>query len=88
MAQTTRWELFCKIVDNFGDIGVCWRLARSLAETHGLHIRLWVDDMALAQRFAGAGHPQISLQHWHEYSTFSDIGAVVIETFGCGLTDA
>ena len=41
---------FCKIVDNFGDIGVCWRLARQLQIEHGLHIRLWIDDLEAAQK--------------------------------------
>ena len=22
-----RWDIFCNVIDNFGDIGVCWRLA-------------------------------------------------------------
>ena len=25
------WDLFCRVIDNFGDIGVCWRLAADLA---------------------------------------------------------
>ena len=37
------WDIFCRLVDNFGDIGVCWRLARQLASEHGIHVRLWVD---------------------------------------------
>ena len=24
------WDIFCSVVDNFGDIGVTWRLARQL----------------------------------------------------------
>ena len=38
-----RWDLFCRVVDNFGDIGVCWRLAADLAG-RGHAVRLWVDD--------------------------------------------
>jgi hypothetical protein len=45
-----RWDIFCKIVDNFGDIGVCWRLARQLQLEHGLQIRLWIDDLEAAQK--------------------------------------
>ncbi len=45
-----RWDIFCKIVDNFGDIGVCWRLARQLQLEHGLQIRLWIDDLGAAQK--------------------------------------
>lgn len=85
---TQTWDLFCKVVDNFGDIGVCWRLAHQLATEHGIHIRLWVDDLALAQQFAGAGHAHIQLQHWAENSDFSQAAPVVIETFSCGLPEA
>ena len=39
-------DIFCRVVDNYGDIGVCWRLARLLAHQHGCTVRLWVDDLA------------------------------------------
>ena len=38
-----QWDIFCKVIDNFGDIGVCWRLACDLA-LRGDQVRLWVDD--------------------------------------------
>ncbi|MBA3023228.1 MAG: elongation factor P maturation arginine rhamnosyltransferase EarP [Gammaproteobacteria bacterium] len=38
-------DIFCTVVDNYGDVGVCWRLARQLANEHGLAVRLWVDDL-------------------------------------------
>lgn len=38
-------DIFCRVVDNFGDIGVCWRLARQLASEYGLVVRLVVDDL-------------------------------------------
>ena len=38
-----QWDIFCKVIDNFGDIGVCWRLCADLAR-HGHTVRLWVDD--------------------------------------------
>ncbi len=40
-----RCDIFCNVVDNYGDIGVCWRLARQLSNEHGLAVRLWVDDL-------------------------------------------
>lgn len=83
-----RWDIFCKVVDNFGDIGVCWRLAQQLAEEYEIPLRLWVDDLALAKRFAGAGHARIQLKHWTADADFSHAAAVVIETFGCGLPEA
>ncbi|NIF29863.1 elongation factor P maturation arginine rhamnosyltransferase EarP [Pantoea sp. Tr-811] len=41
----TTWDIFCTVVDNYGDIGVTWRLARQLVAEHGLAVRLWVDDL-------------------------------------------
>src|SRR3989338_6120384 len=38
-------DIFCNVIDNYGDIGVCWRLARQLVHEHGLAVRLWVDDL-------------------------------------------
>ncbi|TAJ77655.1 MAG: elongation factor P maturation arginine rhamnosyltransferase EarP [Gallionellaceae bacterium] len=38
-------DIFCAVVDNYGDIGVSWRLARQLVHEHGIHVRLWVDDL-------------------------------------------
>lgn len=80
-----RWDIFCKVVDNFGDIGVCWRLASQLAAEHGIRLRLWVDDIALARQFCGAGQDGISLLQWTDHADFSQAAEVVIETFGCGL---
>ena len=41
-----RCDIFCNVIDNYGDIGVCWRLARQLAHEHDLAVRLWVDDLS------------------------------------------
>lgn len=38
-----RWDLFCRVIDNHGDLGVCLRLGRDLA-TRGAQVRLWCDD--------------------------------------------
>ncbi len=91
-----RWDIFCKIVDNFGDIGVCWRLARQLRVEHGLQIRLWIDDLNAAQTIITnldlAKNQQvcedISILHWQEKADFSGAADVVIEAFSCGLPPA
>ena len=40
------WDIFCSVVDNYGDIGVTWRLARQLVAEHQQGVRpgrfLWV----------------------------------------------
>ena len=40
-----RWDIFCRVIDNFGDVGVTWRLARQLAAEHDVDVRLWIDDL-------------------------------------------
>jgi len=40
------WDIFCRVIDNYGDIGVCWRLARQLVDEHKISVRLWVDEIA------------------------------------------
>ena len=58
MATSLRWDIFCRVVDNFGDAGVCWRLARQLAHEHGLAVTLWIDDLASLARFVPGLVPQ------------------------------
>lgn len=50
-AQSLNWDVFCRVIDNFGDIGVCWRLARQLA-AQGQRVRLRVDDASALQWMA------------------------------------
>ena len=49
----TRWWILCRVVDNFGDAGVCWRLARQLAREHGAEVTLFIDRPELIDRLAG-----------------------------------
>ena len=37
-----QWDIFCRVVDNLGDIGVCWRLSADLA-ARGQRVSLWID---------------------------------------------
>ena len=48
------WDIFCQVIDNHGDIGVCWRLASQLAD-HGHAVRLWVDDASALEWMAPTG---------------------------------
>lgn len=81
--KTRRWDLFCRVIDNFGDVGVAWRLARDLA-SRGNAVRLWLDDASALQWMAPDGPPPgIAVLPWDEAA--SDVGDVVVETFGCEL---
>ena len=78
-----QWDLFCRVIDNFGDIGVAWRLARELA-ARGQTVRLWLDDASALQWMAADGVPAgIAVLAWD--AVVADVGDVVIETFGCEL---
>jgi uncharacterized repeat protein (TIGR03837 family) len=92
-ALKPRWDIFCKIVDNFGDIGVCWRLARQLQVEHGLQVRLWIDDLESAQRIIPSLNihennqicEEITILKWCTEAEFSQAAEVVIEAFACEL---
>ena len=57
MGKRQRWDIFCTVVDNYGDIGVTWRLARQLATEYNLAVRLWVDDLERFAKIAPTLHP-------------------------------
>ncbi len=89
-------DIFCNVVDNFGDIGVCWRLARQLANEHGLEVRLWVDDLASFARLcpeADAALDQqrcrgVAVRHWARDFPEVQPAALVIEAFACKLPES
>ena len=43
--QELSWDIFCRVIDNFGDAAVCWRLAEQLHSEHGGRVRLWIDRL-------------------------------------------
>jgi len=58
-----QWDLFCRVIDNFGDIGVCWRLAADLAG-RGEAVRLWTDDAGALAWMAPQGAPGVQVCAW------------------------
>lgn len=76
------WDLFCLVIDNHGDLGVCWRLAADLAG-RGEHVRLWVDDATALTWMAPDGAAGVELRGWPEAAMEVEPGEVVIEAFGC-----
>lgn len=87
IGKAKRWELFCRVIDNHGDLGVCWRLARQLAAS-GDAVRLWVDDAAALAWMAPGGAPQgIEVLPWEAAAHAEDVGDIVIEAFGCELPE-
>jgi uncharacterized repeat protein (TIGR03837 family) len=86
-------DIFCSVVDNYGDIGVCWRLARQLANEHGLDVRLWVDDLRSFGKLcpeldAGLGEQRcrgVVVRHWPADFPAAESADLVIEAFACRL---
>jgi uncharacterized repeat protein (TIGR03837 family) len=77
-----RWDIFCHVIDNHGDLGVCWRLAADLG-TRGQTVRLWVDDPRALAWMAPLGAPGVSVIRWADPLPALAPGDVVIEAFGC-----
>jgi uncharacterized repeat protein (TIGR03837 family) len=87
------WDIFCRVIDNYGDIGVCWRLARQMAAEYPFKVRLWVDELAalkmiwpsteLAPRQTLKG---VEVCHWTpEFPEDISPADIVIEAFACDI---
>ena len=81
-----RWDIFCRVIDNFGDLGVCWRLACHLAR-RGQSVRLWVDASAALAWMAPVGEPGVEVRPWTAPMNLSGItpGDAMVEAFGCEI---
>ena len=86
--RSLQWDIFCKVIDNFGDIGVCWRLAADLA-ARGERVRLWVDDASALTWMAPGGCAGVQVLRWTESLDASCLQTapcdVLIEAFGCDV---
>lgn len=75
-----RWDVFCRVIDNYGDLGVCWRLAAALA-ARGERVRLVVDDVRPLLWMAPGGTAGVEVIGWD--AAPDTPGEVVVEAFGC-----
>lgn len=80
------WDIFCQVIDNFGDMGVCWRLSQDLA-ARGERVRLWVDDASALQWMAPNGYPGVEVHVWRPPLLTDNLAAgdVLVEAFGCTI---
>ncbi len=88
-----RWDIFCRVIDNYGDIGVCWRLAADLAQ-RGAQVRLWVDDTSalawMAPEALTGRWPGVRVLPWDSVSDVDLLATlepadVWLEAFGCEI---
>ena len=89
-------DIFCEVIDNFGDAGVSWRLARALT-ARGLSVRLWINDLSCLKRLQPSVNEQLAEQAldgfqviaWNDQTELNYQPAeLVIEAFACRLSDA
>ncbi|HET9663207.1 MAG TPA: elongation factor P maturation arginine rhamnosyltransferase EarP, partial [Burkholderiales bacterium] len=96
MSQPRTWDIFCRVVDNYGDAAVCWRLAQQLTAEHEAIVRLWIDDLtplhALCHGVKGGLACQtvgsVEIRAWPAAWQAVPPAEIVIEAFGCGLPHA
>ena len=89
-------DIFCAVVDNFGDIGVSWRLARQLANEHGISVRLWVDDLASFAKLCPEANTTldeqccrgVEVRRWSKVFPEVTPAELVIEAFACRLPES
>lgn len=90
------WDIFCNVIDNYGDIGIAWRLARALVAEQGQAVRLWVDDLHAFQRIWPAISVEaerqicegVEVRAWRTSLVATEPAQVVIEAFGCALPES
>ena len=90
LKRPRQWDIFCRVIDNHGDLSVCWRLARDLA-ARGERIRLWVDDASALAWMAPEGAPGVAVRPWPEGAGLAAPEPrtdVLVEAFGCEIPPA
>ena len=84
-----RIDLFCRVIDNWGDAGVCWRLARQLVRERGAQVRLWIDQpqVLAAWQDERAALTTLQICTWSDAVNWSEIAPAdaVIEAFACDI---
>jgi uncharacterized repeat protein (TIGR03837 family) len=88
------WDVFCRVVDNYGDAAVCWRLARELAGRGASTVRLWIDDLESLRRLNpavsgadGQTLDRVEIRRWPKEFGAIAPADVVVEAFGCGIPE-
>jgi|JI10StandDraft_1071094.scaffolds.fasta_scaffold06304_9 uncharacterized repeat protein (TIGR03837 family) len=91
-------DIFCHVVDNLGDVGVCWRFCKALARDQGCYVRLFVDDFDAFAKIEPSLDKTREIQHIESVEVFHwshmvidrlyhGCADAVIEAFACHLPD-
>lgn len=98
--NVTTIDIFCTVIDNFGDIGVVYRLATALhRHYHHAQIRVYVDDLTTFSKINPLVNPDSAVQsidditYMHtkcvspETYALDKPAKLLIEAFGCLIPD-
>lgn len=88
--------VFVRVIDNWGDVGVGWRLARQLCQCFPWSVRLWIDDVTVLGKLVLPSELvemryRLTVQYWQDDAvtavqlTHLADPVMVIETFGCDI---
>lgn len=91
-------DVFCHVVDNLGDVGVCWRFCKALSRDQGCFVRLFVDDFTAFAKLEPMLDKTRDVQHidgvelfrWDSAvinERYNACGDVVIEALACTLPE-
>lgn len=75
-------RILCRVVDNFGDAGVAWRLARQLSGEFGWQVTLTIDRPELLARFGADPRGAVRVEAWPGDDRTPRADDVLIGAFG------
>lgn len=90
------WDIFCAVIDNYGDIGICWRVARQLVRDRGQQVRLFVDDLETFHRIFPEVDTRldsqliegVEIRRWAQDMPETRPADVVVEAFACRVPES
>lgn len=92
MSHPTTLAMFCKVVDNYGDIGICWRFCKQLAAEYGVAPTLWVDDLHSFKKICPSVElvpsqaiDGVTVRHWAEPISGFEVADIVVEFFAVDI---
>lgn len=91
------YDIFCDVIDNLGDIGVCWRLSRALVHYQNAEVRLWCNNLIVAKQILSEIVVDAAIQDVQgvELRKWSEDGLkvpfrkseILIEAFACDVPE-
>ena len=84
-------DIFCTVIDNWGDAGVCWRLSRQLCREWQAQVRLWIDAPEVLQPWLNecVHDEDLTVYAWNDTVNWQNTipAEWVIEAFACQIPE-